>query len=309
MTAARQNGASLQEREQSGDKMWHLCPICSMAGLAVGIALSASLEQRLVSLGVAIFFAAANMIPDRVANASILGLIHGLLGVFLGYGLGAVCRLGWLLRTATVWNEDAAMLFRMPLFLILVALFHMAEFTFTVICTPESVEFKAFLLTPVPRGGYSIAMIAAIAEFWTGLAFFGDIGAPFPNWLGLPILMGSFSIAICGWTLRTLALFTAQSNFTHFIAPEKISSHQLVTHGVYRLCRHPGYLGWFLWSVSTQLVLGNPMCLAAYGLVSWKFFAGRIPGEEALLISFFGEEYEKYARVVPCGLPWMSRLV
>jgi len=317
MTAAHHGSASLQDKTQSphlssttfGDNMRQLGPICGVVGLAAGIALSASLEQRIVSMGVAVFFAAVNAIPDRVAETSILILIHTILCVFLGYGLGAVCQLGWMLFAVAEWNEDAAMPFRMPLFLILVTLFHLAEFTFTVVCHPKCVEFKSFLLTPVPHGGYSIAMIAAIAEFWIGILLFGSVGAPLPNWIGLPILVGSFSIAFCGWTLRTLALFTAGSNFTHLIAGQKTSSHQLVTHGVYRLCRHPGYLGWFLWSVSTQLVLGNPMCLAAYVLVSWKFFAGRIPGEEALLISFFGEEYEKYARAVPCGLPWMSRLV
>jgi len=320
MTAAHRRSPSEKEQKEKtqsphpsgasyGDKMRHLFPICSVAGLAVGVALSALLEQRLVSLGAAGFFASMNMIHDRVADASTLALINTQLCAFLGYGFGAVCRLGWLLCTAAEWNEDAAMPFRMPLFLILVTLFHMAEFTFTIVCHPEAVEFKSFLLTPVPYGGYSIAMIAAIAEFWTGFWLFGNVGAPLPNWVGLPILMGSFSMAVCGWTLRTLALFTAGSNFTHLIAGHKTSSHQLITHGVYSLCRHPGYLGWFLWSVSTQLVLGNPMCLAAYGLVSWKFFAGRIPGEEALLISFFGKEYEDYARAVPCGLPWMSRLV
>merc|ERR1712066_141464 len=97
-----------------------------------------------------------------------------------------------------------------------------------------------------------------------------------------------FALAVLGWLLRTLALFTAQSNFTHLVQQRKRQTHVLVTGGVYRLCRHPGYLGWFLWSVSTQLVLSNPFCFAAYAYVSWRFFKGRIPDEERLLVAFFG---------------------
>ncbi|CAI6005052.1 unnamed protein product [Closterium sp. NIES-65] len=41
--------------------------------------------------------------------------------------------------------------------------------------------------------------------------------------------------------------------------------------------RHPGYTGWFMWSIATQLLLVNPLCTLAFALVSWRFFAARIP--------------------------------
>jgi uncharacterized membrane protein len=28
----------------------------------------------------------------------------------------------------------------------------------------------------------------------------------------------------------------------------------------YRYVRHPGYLGWFIWAVGTQVLLANPVC-------------------------------------------------
>lgn len=31
-----------------------------------------------------------------------------------------------------------------------------------------------------------------------------------------------------------------------------------------RLVRHPGYMGWFIWSLATQLLLVNPICGLAY---------------------------------------------
>lgn len=70
--------------------------------------------------------------------------------------------------------------------------------------------------------------------------------------------------------------------------------------------RHPGYLGWFIWSVATQLLLVNPLCTLAFTYVSWRFFAERILYEEYLLLHFFGERYAQYKRHTPSGLPFIQ---
>ncbi|CAI5502825.1 unnamed protein product [Closterium sp. Naga37s-1] len=75
-------------------------------------------------------------------------------------------------------------------------------------------------------------------------------------------------------------------------------------HG--RWVRHPGYTGWFMWSIATQLLLVNPLCTLAFALVSWRFFAARIPYEEFYLHQFFGLEYARYAASVPSGIPFVS---
>jgi len=261
------------------------------------------LGQGAASLAAVAFFALCNAIPDKTDDACVLGGVCGALGLFLGYGLGAVCRsLG-----APPGEDLDASLLRVPLFLVLVTIFHSVEFVFTVAFHPDDVSFRAFLLTPVPAGGYSIAMIAAVAEFWLETSLNGaGLPALLPRVAQLTTLWTSFALSLSGWALRTAALFTAQANFTHLVAWRRQASHSLVTCGVYSWCRHPGYVGWFVWSVSTQLVLGNLVCLVAYAAVAWKFFASRIPTEERLLVQFFGHEYVEYAHRVPCGLPGIS---
>lgn len=185
-------------------------------------------------------------------------------------------------------------------------IFHAAEYSFSVAHHPQHANFRSFLFTPVPACGYSIAIITAILEFWAEM-YFGKWRLMAGN-TGLIIIAVGFTLSFSGWLMRTMALFTAASNFTHIVSHDKEESHRLVKHGVYQLCRHPGYLGWFFWCVSTQLVLGNPVCLVLYAFVAWKFFAGRIPGEERALISFFGQEYIEYAQRVPCGVPFISNL-
>ncbi|CAK9043847.1 unnamed protein product [Durusdinium trenchii] len=265
-----------------------LGPLSMFSGLACGYgAVVCGLGQVGITVLAVTFFAAANMIPNEADSLSTLCLICFLLGGIMGFGGAA--QMG-----------DP----RLPLFLVVVALFHITEFTFCVLFHEKEIEFRAFLLTPVPAAGYSVAIIAAMLEFWLWHA----TGLTLPGILQSTLLLLGASLAFGGWALRTAALFTARSNFTHIVASYKESSHRLVKEGVYSFCRHPGYVGWFLWSVSTQVLLRNVFCFFAYAWVSWRFFAGRIPHEEDMLIRFFGDEYVEYATHVRCGIPYVSRL-
>jgi protein-S-isoprenylcysteine O-methyltransferase Ste14 len=58
------------------------------------------------------------------------------------------------------------------------------------------------------------------------------------------------------------------------------------------ILRHPSYFGWFYWSIGTQIILCNPICVVFYSYATWKFFAGRIPYEESLLEKFYPVSYK-----------------
>ena len=45
----------------------------------------------------------------------------------------------------------------------------------------------------------------------------------------------------------------AGRNFNHLVQSTKSETHELVTSGIYAWSRHPSYVGWFLWSVGTQV--------------------------------------------------------
>ena len=105
--------------------------------------------------------------------------------------------------------------------------------------------------------------------------------------------------------MRKLAMFTARANFSHIISTEKEDSHVLVTSGVYAWTRHPSYMGWFWWSVGTQVLLCNPISAVAYAVASYVFFRERIEGEERLLLGFFGPEYDAYQQRTGTGIPFV----
>ncbi|KAI5011202.1 hypothetical protein ZWY2020_013339 [Hordeum vulgare] len=147
---------------------------------------------------------------------------------------------------------------------------------------------------------YVLAMSFAMAEHLTESLFFPEIkGYLFVSNIGL--LMVLF-----GEIIRKIAVVTAGRAFTHVIRIQYEDQHQLVTHGIYRFMRHPGYSGFLLWAVGTQVMLCNPVSTVLFALVLWRFFSKRIPYEEFFLRQFFGSQYEEYARKVHSGLPFIN---
>jgi protein-S-isoprenylcysteine O-methyltransferase len=115
----------------------------------------------------------------------------------------------------------------------------------------------------------------------------------------------ALGMVIAFQALRTIAMYTAASNFTHQIAEHKTESHELVTTGVYAYLRHPSYCGWFWWAIGTQLLLANPICVVGYAAAAWRFFDDRIRYEEETLREYFGENYVRYAAKTGAGIPFI----
>lgn len=116
-----------------------------------------------------------------------------------------------------------------------------------------------------------MALLISWVEFWIEFFFA-------PGWkLHTSVLIAGVVIVLVGQALRVAAMWTAAANFSHRIEYQKRQEHVLVTHGVYRFVRHPSYMGWFLWTIGSQVLLGNPLCALGYSVVSWGFFRDRIP--------------------------------
>ncbi|KAG5192263.1 Isoprenylcysteine carboxyl methyltransferase family-domain-containing protein [Tribonema minus] len=120
------------------------------------------------------------------------------------------------------------------------------------------------------------------------------------------VICVGLGLVALGQALRVVAMWTCGRNFNHLIMAERDAGHELVTRGVYAVLRHPSYCGWFWWSVGTQVLLGNPLCLAGYTWAGWAFFSERIPYEERLLSQFYPHEYPAYAAHTYVGIPFIS---
>ncbi|XP_041979389.1 protein-S-isoprenylcysteine O-methyltransferase [Aricia agestis] len=178
------------------------------------------------------------------------------------------------------------------------SMFHFSEFVSVALTNPRTLTVDSFILN------HSVQYWLAATASWTEacLEFYFCPSLKSCSWLtylGVVLCVG-------GEIMRKSAMFTAKTNFNHHVQTVKRPDHQLVTSGVYAICRHPSYVGWFYWSIGTQVILINPLCIVIYALVSWSFFLERIIAEEMFLISFFGDKYYEYMDRVGTGLPFIK---
>ncbi|KAG6650726.1 protein-S-isoprenylcysteine O-methyltransferase B isoform X1 [Carya illinoinensis] len=175
--------------------------------------------------------------------------------------------------------------------------FHSSEYVLAAaIHGRASVTLKSLLISK----NYILAMFISFVEYLIEIIFFPGLKE---HWwvsnLGL-------AVVIIGEIVRKTAIITAGQAFTHLIKIYHEERHELITHGIYGLVRHPGYCGFFIWSVGTQIMLCNPISTIAFAIVVWRFFAQRIPYEEYFLRQFFGSQYVEYAQRVRSGVPFVN---
>lgn len=177
-----------------------------------------------------------------------------------------------------------------------IAFFHGSEYVLAVaIHGRHNVTFSSLLISKQ----YVVAMVCSVLEYMLEIVLFPGLKEHW--WLSnIGLLM-----VIIGEVIRKAAILTARRAFTHNIKIHHEDHHEVVTHGIYRFIRHPGYCGFFIWAPATQIMLCNPVCIVAFTVVTWRFFSGRIPYEEFFLRQFFGSQYEEYARRVPSGVPFV----
>ncbi|KAK8521155.1 hypothetical protein V6N12_005066 [Hibiscus sabdariffa] len=178
-----------------------------------------------------------------------------------------------------------------------VAFFHSSEYILAVAFHGRSnVTLKSLLISK----NYLLAMIFSLLEYVIEIVLFPGLKE---HWW---ISDTGLALVVIGEIIRKSAIITAGRAFTHLIKVHHEEHHRLITHGIYRFVRHPGYSGFLIWSVGTQIMLCNPISTIAFAIVVWKFFAERIPYEEYFLKRFFGSEYEEYARRIPSGVPFVK---
>ncbi|KAF2836838.1 ICMT-domain-containing protein [Patellaria atrata CBS 101060] len=192
-------------------------------------------------------------------------------------------------------------LWRAPLLLAFLSLFHFLEFWTTAAYNTRAATVSSFLLTTNGRA-YEAAHVAAFLEILVTSIWFPSAHRVLTrSWL---TALGAGLWAL-GQGTRSLAMAQAGTNFNHTIQTRRSEGHVLVTGGVYAWCRHPSYFGFFWLGVGMQIVLGNTVCLIMNLVVLWSFFNKRIRHEERYLIQFFGQEYVDYKKQTRVWIPFI----
>jgi protein-S-isoprenylcysteine O-methyltransferase len=198
-------------------------------------------------------------------------------------------------------------------------IFHLMEFFVTTLFNPTVVSSDSFLVNHSKP--YTAAALLASTEFWIRFWWF-----PSSSSMTTTATTTSVSSSIswsCGWcwwstglgillvavsqVIRSAAMIQCGESFNHYIQTSKKDNHALVTNGIYEYLRHPSYVGFYYWSIGTQLVLNNRISTVLFALAGWSFFSRRIPYEEQSLVHLFGDEYYQYALRTYVGIPFISK--
>ena len=110
------------------------------------------------------------------------------------------------------------------------------------------------------------------------------------------------ALFVVGMILRLAPVFVLGRRFSGLVAIQE--GHELVTGGLYRVIRHPSYLGLLVGLLGWALVFRSAIGV----LVSlWLIppLVARMNSEEALLESEFGERYSDYRRRTWRLLPFL----
>jgi protein-S-isoprenylcysteine O-methyltransferase Ste14 len=113
------------------------------------------------------------------------------------------------------------------------------------------------------------------------------------RWLGV-------ALSLVGGALRIWPVFVLGHRFSGLVAIQP--GHRLVTGGIYRIIRHPSYLGLLVASLGWGLAFRSAVGVILT-LLTIPVLVGRIRAEERFLQAHFGAEYERYrartSRLIP----------
>lgn len=175
--------------------------------------------------------------------------------------------------------------------------FHLLEFFITACYNRTEASADSFLVNH--SSAYTAAAITSWTEFIIRFSFF-------PGYHSKVVALVGLALLVLAQTIRSVAMATAGQSFNHLIQTKKKDNHVLITHGIYSLLRHPSYVGFFYWSISTQLLLGNPFHAIMFCFASHNFFKRRIAYEEESLWKHFPDEYPAYVQRTFMGIPFLK---
>ena len=139
----------------------------------------------------------------------------------------------------------------------------------------------------------AIGLLAAYLPAWSDRAGFWTLDGEAVRWLGVILFTA-------GGALRTWPVFVLGDRFSGLVAIQP--GHELVTDGVYRVVRHPSYLGLLVGTLGWGLAFRSGVGVLLAAVALWPLVA-RIRSEERLLGAEFGDAYRAYcartARLIP----------
>jgi len=158
------------------------------------------------------------------------------------------------------------------------------------------------------RGSFDAGSTTAVS-IAMGVAFVVVPLGPLWNWLRIGPMLNLWAALIgvilgaAGLVIRYFAFSTLGRFFTRTLRQQ--DDHRLITTGIYRRIRHPGYLSDIMIFVGAALAMRNLVVLLVVIVLYVPAYAYRIWAEEKMLVQIFGPEYAAYQKVSKRLVPFI----
>jgi protein-S-isoprenylcysteine O-methyltransferase len=144
--------------------------------------------------------------------------------------------------------------------------------------------------------GYDVWLLSLI---WYGTMLISFLDAGKFHWTLLPVHLRILqwigaALTLAGLAFRFLARKALGRQFS--VNVQTSYGHRLVRTGIYRIIRHPAYLGLLLLLPGIPLCSGSILGTALGVLAGFPALMRRIRMEEQALLEWFGEEYRQLQR-------------
>ena len=166
----------------------------------------------------------------------------------------------------------------------------------------DSKEAKKVTKTKFEKGSTDIAgLVVVISSLMIVIAPLLDHFNLPPFSFGLSVVIIGPILAVIGVIVRTVGMLTLGRFYTRTL--QKTENHVLVTDGIYKYLRHPGYAGTIFIFLGASLTSGNILVFGIVTLLILFAYLYRIHVEEKMLVEIFGEQYKVYKkhskRIIP----------
>jgi protein-S-isoprenylcysteine O-methyltransferase Ste14 len=106
---------------------------------------------------------------------------------------------------------------------------------------------------------------------------------------------------VVGFIIRIYSIRTLQQYFTYSVA--RVENQKIISTGLYKFIRHPGYLGQFIIFMGISISISNWLSILLMMIPVTLGYLYRIKVEEKFMTDQFGESYQHYQdrtkRIIP----------
>jgi protein-S-isoprenylcysteine O-methyltransferase Ste14 len=133
---------------------------------------------------------------------------------------------------------------------------------------------------------------------WFGHSWLRENFIEHTNFVGIIGL----STCIIGAIIACMSRYLLGKNWS--LSIQRKENHQLIQSGIYKVIRHPIYLGLLLLFIGNAIIVGDYRGIIAIVIVFVSFWI-KLKKEEKLLAETFGNQYAEYKKQTKALIPYL----